>query len=189
MLEGAQGAPVASPGTGAPRDPQGGAPRDPPGRGSKWAPRGGSPDPPWGAPPGGPPGTPRGGGGCTFSRVFNNSPSRDRCWCMSSTRAVSRGTPDFWPPGPPGAPRGPPRGPPGTPPGAPPGGPPGGVPPSGGPGLCSGYILCGCVDVSTSTCPKRTEGRGACDGSPEDDNPRGGAARSTVPRGGRSLER
>ena len=42
--------------------------------------------PPEGGPGGGPGGGSRGGPrGCTFSRVFNNSPSRDRCWCASLT--------------------------------------------------------------------------------------------------------
>ena len=58
-----------------------------PGRGYFGGPRtplgdplGGGPRPPLGrGPPGGPPGGP-GTRGCTFSRVFNNSPSRDRCW-------------------------------------------------------------------------------------------------------------
>ena len=84
------------------------------------------PDPPGGGSRPGGPGGPR---GCTFSRVFNNSPSRDRCWCARLTWANRRsnGFPDP-PRDPPGRPPGPARaGPPGDPPGTPPG-PPLGAP-------------------------------------------------------------
>merc|ERR1712035_194863 len=71
-------------------------------------------------PPGGTPGGPGGPGGpgCTFSRVFNNSPSRDRCWLFREERVVSGG-PNFGPRGPAGparGARGPPRGAPRGPP-------------------------------------------------------------------------
>merc|ERR1712035_122586 len=71
-------------------------------------------------PPGGTPGGPGGPGGpgCTFSRVFNNSPSRDRCWLFREERVVSGG-PNFGPRGPAGPARGGPRAPPGGPPGPP----------------------------------------------------------------------
>ena len=75
----------------------------------------GGPGPPLGGPLGGPPGGSR---GCTFSRVFNNSPSRDRCWLFREERVVSGG-PNFGPRGPagpvPGGPGPPRRGVPGPP--------------------------------------------------------------------------
>ena len=93
------------------------AARPPPGR-----------DPPEGGPGpplGGPLGAPRGGSrGCTFSRVFNNSPSRDRCWCLRSTRSHRESARR----------RGPPRDPPGPPGGSPRDPPPRGTPPGGVPG-------------------------------------------------------
>ena len=86
-------------------------------------PLGGGPGPPIlgvrGAPrpggPGGAPGTP----GCTFSRVFNNSPSRDRCCLFGDKCPVSGGQIS--------APRAPARGVPGPPPGGSPDPPSGGV--------------------------------------------------------------
>ena len=77
------------------------------------------PGPPRGGSPGGP-----GARGCTFSRVFNNSPSRDRCWCLRSTRSHRESARR----------RGPPRDPPGPPGGSPRDPPPRGTPPGGVPG-------------------------------------------------------
>ena len=130
--------------------------------GSRGVYPGGPQDPPGGHPPGPGPGgsggAPRGPRGCTFWRVFNNSPSRDKTFPLFWDK--------IWPPrGPPvppktphfyiktvlenplfcqnpsiqGVPRGPPGGgPPGPPPapGAPPGGPPGA--PRGPPGTPPG---------------------------------------------------
>ena len=70
--------------------------------GSGGHPPGGRPGGPRGAPPGGP-GGPR---GCTFWRVFNNSPSRDKMGHLFSARFL--------------APRGPQNTPPGDPPKIPP---------------------------------------------------------------------
>ena len=107
-----RGHPASVPGTGSP----GWGPWGPPQAPRRGVPEGAPGTPPPGGPPGPPPDPPR--GGCTFSRVFNNSPSRDRCWCLSSTRPFPGSGPRArgGPAGAPGAPRTPPRGPPrGTP--------------------------------------------------------------------------
>ena len=53
-------------------------PRDPEKGGQNRAKIGGFSTPIWAPGSPGDPGAPRGGGGCTFRRVFNNSPSRDK---------------------------------------------------------------------------------------------------------------
>ena len=109
--------PPVGPRNGEPRMGALGSSPGPPERG----PGGGPGAPPARGAPGTPPRTPP-RGGCTFSRVFNNSPSRDRCWCLSSTRPFpgsgprARGGPAGAPRGPPDTPRGPPRGTPLKPP-------------------------------------------------------------------------
>ena len=130
-----------------PGGPPGPPPRGPPQGGSQGGSQGGpwggqkrgSQDPPWGAPRRGGPGGVRGPGGCTFSRVFNNSPSRDRsCPRIRGFRQrAQKKAANFAPPAggrisAPGGPRGPPRDPPKNPPFLTPPGTPLG-PPLGGP--------------------------------------------------------
>jgi len=109
--------PPVGPRNGEPRMGALGSSPGPPDRGSRRGPRG---TPRQGGPRDPPPDPPR--GGCTFSRVFNNSPSRDRCWCSAMTWAVpgsgppARGGPGRPPRGPPDAPPGTPRGDPLKPP-------------------------------------------------------------------------